>query len=498
MPAAKSLRQVSKTIKGRRLILISNRGPIEIISLKNNQLRYKATGGGLSTALRSALSVIQATWVAAAQSRADQQIAQQNKLLELPPENPRYFLKLVYLPHLAYQWYYNEISNKYLWYLQHYLFDTLRNPMFDEQTKQFWQEGYVVANKKFAQVALAETKSVDNPIFICNDYHLYLVPAFLRMAKPRATLLHFTHIPCPSPDYWRFLPQPYRNQIFSSLLNCDIIAFHSWRYVDNFLNCCKNFLDTKIERRSRKIIYGDRQILVKAYPISVSVSGLEEFASTSAVKSYEKQLKEDSKKYKLIVRVDRAELSKNFIRGFDAFTRLLNKYPKWRKKVRFIVYAYPTRQDLLDYQFYQQQIRRKVKQINQKFGDNDWQPIELRIRDNYARAIAALKHYDVLLVNPIYDGMNLVCKEGAIVNQKNGVIILSENAGAIDELRDSVLPISPFDIEQTTESLNQALSMTPIEKLNRAERAKRIVTRNDINKWLFKQLSDIVSINHYG
>lgn len=485
---------IRKIVGSRRMILVSNRGPVQFEKQLNGELTIKRGAGGLITALDSVLKTTKALWIAAAITEGDKIRSRGDEMIPIPAKDPEYFINLIEMDPLMFDRYYNEISNKLLWFLQHYLFNTVYDPVFDENVKSAWHEGYVPANRLFAERIAALTRDVDDPIVMIQDYHLYLVAGELRRLKPRATLFHFLHVPWCCPDYMRMLPVEIRAPILQSLLENDIVGFHSWRYARNFINCCQEFLGHKIDRRHHRVFVGDRIVKAKAYPISISVPELTEFAASDAVKAAEAPLRKLRAHYKLIVRVDRGELSKNLVRGFDAFALMLRRRPELRKKVKFLAFAYPTREKVEEYRQYDQVFRERVKAINAEFGEDGWQPIDLEVSDNYARSIASLKLYDVLLTNPIYDGMNLVAKEGAVVNEDDGVIVLSENAGAFEEMRDGVLGVNPFDIEDTATKLEKALTMSPIERAARSVRLREIVVHNDILKWLLHQLKDIKAV----
>ena len=236
----------------------------------------------------------------------------------------------------------------------------------------------------------------------------------------------------------------------------------------------------------------DREVAVRAYPISIDSRELIAHKNRQPVSKWRAKIEEQRGRCQLIVRVDRAELSKNLVRGFAAYRLLLQEHPEHKRRVKFLAFAYPTRQGIPEYGEYRAEIEAAVAAINEEFGSADWRPIELEIEDNFDRSVAAMTTYDVLLTNPIFDGMNLVAKEAAVLNERDGVIILSENAGAYEELRDGVLGTNPFDIEETMERLHQALVMTPLERKARAARVKEIVLRNDALKWLKHQVADLL------
>jgi len=490
---------LKKTIKqvlgGRNLVLVSNRGPVQFGVDAAGHRQWRRGAGGLITALHSVLTTTKALWVAAAMSDEDRLVAREGALIGLPEDDPLYWVHLVDIPPRMYDLYYNRISNRILWFLHHYLFDTLHEPSFDRQVKTAWSEGYVEVNRRFAEKVAAITQDDPRPIVLIQDYHLYLVAGWLRQLKPDALLFHFVHVPWCSPDYFKFLPADMRQKILESLLANDIVGLHSWRYARNFMQCCQDFLGCRIDLRHHKVFVGDRVVYVKAYPISISAEELKAIADSPEVAEETLKFMKLKAKYQLIVRIDRAELSKNLIRGFEAYALLLKDHPELHGKVKFLAYAYPTRESLSQYQAYRVGIETIVADINAEFGDSEWQPVELGIEDNYHRSVAAMSSFDVLLTNPIFDGMNLVAKEAAVLNRRDGVIVLSENAGAYEELRDGVLGVNPFDIEDTKNKLYQALTMTPLERGLRANRLREIVNRNDVLKWLLHQLKDIEKVS---
>jgi trehalose 6-phosphate synthase len=487
---------INKLLGGRELVLVSNRGPVTFYRDEHGDRQWRRGAGGLITALDAALASSHALWVAAAMSDEDRAVADEGGLFAVPADNPRYQVSLVNIDPKTYDLYYNEISNEKLWFLQHYLFNTVLEPVFTPRHRRAWELGYVKANQQFARKIASVIEDMPEPIVMIQDYHLYLVGSLLRQIRPEARLLHFVHIPWPAPDYFRLLPSAWRRAILQSLLACDVIGFHSRRYGQNFMQCCHDFLGYQIDNRRHQVIVGSRRIRIKAYPISISAESLKAAFEKEQVLAWREKIKQLRGDCRLIVRIDRAELSKNLVRGFEAYGLLLKLHPELIGRVKFLAYAYPTRQDLPQYIAYQEDIQKRVARINDEFGTPEWRPIELDIEDNYDRSLAAMMEFDVLLTNPIFDGMNLVAKEAAVLNQRDGIIVLSENAGAYEELRDGVLGVNPFDIEETMERLYDALTMTPLERISRAARLKEIVERNDSLKWLKHQVSDIIMVNH--
>jgi trehalose 6-phosphate synthase len=242
------------------------------------------------------------------------------------------------------------------------------------------------------------------------------------------------------------------------------------------------------------ILYNGHVCHVRTYPISVDAETLHKRAASENVISREAEVDEMIGDCKLIYRTDRADLSKNIIRGFRAYEMFLEKYPEWREKVKFVATLMPTRQDIKIYREYTDKIRVIVKEINEKYSTPDWEPIKYICRGDYDMVLALLKKYDVLMVNPILDGMNIVAKEGSIVNDNNGALILSTGAGCYEELKDGAICINPYDLRQTAESIDMALLMDEETKTRKIQIAREAVYKNDLNKWVSDQLKDIEAV----
>ena len=289
-----------------------------------------------------------------------------------------------------------------------------------------------------------------------------------------AFLHHFVHIPWPHPDAWRILPREWRDEIFDGLLSNDIVGFHTAAYVHNFLDCCRELVGCEVDYRSEVVRYDDREIWVRAYPLGIDAERLRRVAATEQVADYERELLARRREH-LIIRVDRADLSKNVLRGFTAFDQFLADHPEFHERVTFIAHLQPSRQDVAEYQEYLERIEALVAVVNHRHGTTDWMPIDLRIYENFYEAVARYKHFDLLMVNSLFDGMNLVAKEAPAVNTRDGVLMLSENTGAHEELGECALSVNPFDIEEQAEAIYRALSMDFIERRDRADRLRDIV-----------------------
>ncbi len=326
------------------------------------------------------------------------------------------------------------------------------------------------------------------------DYHLYLAAALVRQRLPHALIQQFIHIPWPDKDYWRFLPARMRREICTGLMANDIVGFQTYDHCHNFIRTCvENVPGTEGDHEWMCLRHNGRTTKVRSYPISLDVAAVRRTAASPAVADYIDVL-QDYLGEQTIVRVDRAEPSKNVLRGFKAFDLFLDRYPQWHGRVRFLSLLVPSRLSVPRYQQYLDDIYAIMGRINTKHGTETWRPVRLLVGDNYERALATLTLYDALLVNSLADGMNLVAKEGALLNERGGVLILSETAGAHEQLGEHALSIAPCDIANTADALHNALTMPTDERFRRAAALRASVEDADIVRWITEQLDDIAAI----
>jgi trehalose 6-phosphate synthase len=281
-----------------------------------------------------------------------------------------------------------------------------------------------------------------------------------------------------------------REEIYNGILANDIVGFHTRSYRRNFLQCCEDLFGYEVDFERGIVQCEDREVWVRAYPLPIDSGGVQSVASRPRVREFEEELLRRRRDH-LILRVDRADLSKNVLRGFSAFDVFLAQHPEFREKVTFIAQLMPSRTDVAEYAEYLERIEAVVAVVNHRHGSPDWMPIQLKLRDDLEEAVAAYKHYDVLIVNAMFDGMNLVAKEGPMVNERGGVSILSENTGAHEELGEFALSVNPFDIQELADSIHAALTMPVLERRQRLEGLKSIVTARNPGDWVDEQLSDI-------
>ena len=471
------------------LVLVSNRGPVTF----DAGGRATRGTGGLVTALTGLATHRETVWVASAMSDADAEISRRNDgraFSVRSPSGDEFMVRLVESDPDAYDRFYNVFANPLLWFIQHYLWDLSNAPDIRRHEIEAFEFGYNVVNEDLARAVVEEIADRDEPVVMIHDYHLYTLPELVRRARPDAFLHHFIHIPWTQPDAWRVLPARIRAEIFAGLLANDIIGFHTRSNRRNFLQCCRDLMELDVDFERGVVVWRDREIWVRAYPLPIDAQATEAVARSPRVKEFEDQLLKRRRDC-MILRVDRADLSKNVLRGFSAFDLFLEQHPEFAENVTFIAQLMPSRTDVPEYAEYLERIEALVAVVNHRHGTPDWMPIQLKLRDDLEEAVAAYKHYDVLLVNAMFDGMNLVAKEGPLVNERNGVSILSENTGAHEELGEYALSVNPFDIQELADSIHAALTMDDAERARRAHGLKKIVTRRDPGDWIDDQLADI-------
>jgi len=481
--------------QGQALVLVSNRGPLEYGRDDDGRRTARRGGGGLVTALDALAGLTGAVWVCNAMTDEDRAVAGEHHGAFGAGDGQReYSLRMVSHDADAYQRFYSIVANPLLWFVQHYLWDLSNAPDITTNEVEAFDQGYVVVNQGIAEAAAEEVAARGgDAIVMVHDYQLYLVPALLRRRCPEAFIHHFVHIPWPQPDAWRVLPARLRDPLLHGLLSADVVAFHTEQSARNFLFGCQDLLDLPVSFADHSVRVGDRTVAARWYPISIDPTVMEAAAASPEVLAAEDAL-ENIRREHLIVRVDRTDLSKNILRGFKAYEQLLRDHPELTGTVTFLALLQPSRQDVPEYVEYLEKIRRLVADINLEFGNADWQPIDLRIEDSITQTIAAYKLFDVLMVNPVFDGLNLVAKEGMLLNERDGVLILSEHAGVHAELGAFAVSVHPFDIQAQAEALWQALTMDSFERGARRQACVDIISGNDVSKWLQVQLADIESI----
>jgi trehalose 6-phosphate synthase len=479
----------------RRLIIATNRGPVTFASAADGSLRTRRGSGGLVTALGQVGRHVPVTWVAAAMGDGDRRAARDREVLRRAAgDDDALRLRFVVADRTAYDQAYNVIANPLLWFLQHQMWNLPERPVIDATVMRAWDRGYVAVNDGFARELLAEAGRDRQPRIMLHDYHLYLAAAPIRAALPKAILSHFTHIPWPPSSIWQTISPAIRETLLGGLLANDVAGFQTARYAHNFLRSVESFLpDAKVDYDAAEVRRGRRTTRVRHYPISIDVAATRRVAQSQAARRRAEQLRSRARS-RLIVRVDRMEPSKNILRGFLAFEALLQRRPRLRGDISFLAFLVPSRTSLREYGYYGRRVQDVVDRINARFGRADWRPIELFYENDYAQGLAAMSIADVVLVNPLIDGMNLVAKEAVVVSERDAVLVLSETAGAYDQMADGCLPVAPADIVGTADALGQALDMPLEERHRRLVAMRRGVEREDITWWLRRQFEDLAAL----
>jgi trehalose 6-phosphate synthase len=471
------------------LVLVSNRGPVTY----QDDGSVKRGTGGLVTALTGLASHRDAIWIASAMTDADVDVVEEHggRAFEIEtPEGGTFRVRFVASTPEAYDRFYNIIANPILWFIQHYLWDQSNAPDIRRHEAVAFDQGYKTVNRDLAEAVVQEIDGQEEPVVMVHDYQLYLLPEMVREARPDAFLHHFVHIPWTQPDAWRVLPTRMREEIYRGVLSNDIIGFHTRSYQRNFLQCCRDLLDLEVDMERGLVEFDGREVWVRAYPLPIDWRATQAIARRADVREFEERVLRRRRQFS-ILRVDRADLSKNVLRGFTGFDIFLEQHPEFAERITFTAQLMPSRTDVPEYAEYLEKIEALVAVVNHRHGTPDWMPIDLKLRDDLSEAMASYKHYDVMMINAMFDGMNLVAKEGPLVNERNGVSILGENTGAHEELGEFSLSVNPFDVQELADAIHKALTMSPAERERRARGLKEIVTSRDPGDWIDEQLADI-------
>ncbi|MDQ3954769.1 MAG: trehalose-6-phosphate synthase [Actinomycetota bacterium] len=473
------------------VVLLSNRGPISFVE-SDDEFTIKRGAGGLAGALDPVARRLgdRAVWIATATSKTDRKALAAGAADGLA-EQLGYPVYMLDIEPGVYSRYYDLVSNRMLWFANHCLWDEVNIEGFSEEEIAAWDEAYEPVNERFAR-AVIEVAEPDS-LVLFQDYHLSTAPAKLRARRPLLTIFHFTHSSFCGPEGLGRLPHPIPGRIIEGMLGADLIGFHVHAWCENFLACCEE-IGAQVDRTEGTVDFKEQRSWVRAYPIPIDAPELEERARARKAQEWAERFRSNTSG-QLIVRADRTEPSKNIVRGFKAFALLLDRRPDLRGQVRFVACLYPSRQSMDEYQAYIAEIEKTVDEINEKYPNS----IELFNRDDYDRTLGALIVYDVLLINPIMDGMNLVAKEGPAVNRNAGALVLSQEAGAFEELGEYAVQIKDaHDIEETAGALEQALELDQSEKNRRQEKLRATVRASTPDDWINTQIRDLEQLKEKG
>lgn len=472
------------------LLVASNRGPVTVEAVEGGEDEVRRGGGGLVSGMQTALAASPgAVWVCSALSDRERSLARSaggRPLSSVGVDTGDLEVRMLPIDAMTFRRAYNGIANSTLWYLAHMLYEPARAPVFDSAWTRQWQ-AYERYNRQFAE-ALAQD-AADGATVMIQDYHLYLAPGMLRELRPDVRIGHFTHTPFAPALYFSMLPEAVRRQLLLGMLGADVLGFHDARWVRDFQDCCAQVLGAQIEEHA--VIFDGRRVECSVFPLGVDAKELTDRSrrrDALARYSYLSSLVGDCA---VIARVDRTELSKNILRGLLAYREFLRTYPDWQGRVIHLAFAYPSRYDLPEYREYASAIERLGREIEDEFGTDDWSPLYLQIADDLPGSLAAMRMADVLLINPVRDGMNLVVKEGLVLSERDAVAVLSRMAGAAPELGADALLVNPYDVSETAQALYSGLTMSPQERSARAERQRAAASAGDPVRWFQDQIDAV-------
>ncbi|MGX9177906.1 alpha,alpha-trehalose-phosphate synthase (UDP-forming) [Mesorhizobium sp. BHbdii] len=473
-----------------QVIVVSNREPY-IHNVNDDGVELLVPASGLVSALEPITRACAGTWIAYGGGTADRLTVDENDRVEVPPGNPSYTLRRVWLTEEEYQAYYLGFANEGLWPLCHIAFT---RPIFRASD---W-EAYEAVNRKFADTVVAEARN-ERPIVLVQDYHFALLPRMIRERLPEAIVITFWHIPWPNSEVYSICP--WRERILEGLLGSSIIGFHTQFHANNFTESVDRFLESRIERADAAISYGGQTTLVHAYPISIEWPA-ELLARLPAVEECRARVRERfglPANVKLCVGVERLDYTKGILDRFHALDELFTRYPEWVGKVVFLQVAAPSRGTLPAYQQLHDECLRYVEELNQRYGTEDYSPL-LMVAEHHSQeqVYEIYRAADICMVTSLHDGMNLVAKEFvAARDDEQGVLLLSTFAGASRELLEALI-VNPYDTAMTSEALLQALTMTPEEQRERMRPMREMVRDNNVYRWAGSMLLDAARLRKRG
>jgi trehalose 6-phosphate synthase len=430
------------------------------------------------------------TWICAALTDGDRaavRASADGRLLpkgEFDADADQQAIRMLDLDRVIFDRAYNAVANRTLWFIAHLLFDTATAPTFGNAFRLDWA-AYEQYCASFA-AALAEEAAPDGKVLI-QDYHLVLAPRMLRELRPELRISHFTHTPWAPPDYFRLLPDSVAEAVLRGMLGADQLGFHSRRWADAFLACCEAVLGAQVS--DDEVTVDGCTTTVAVHPLGVDGAEMRGRAAAADVATRMELLAQQVNGRRLLLRIDRTELSKNIVRGLEAYRELLRQRPELHGEVIHLAFAYPSRHDLPEYREYTAAVQRTAFSISEEFGRPGWEPVRLEVSDDFPRSLAAYALADLLVVNPVRDGMNLVAKEGPVLSQRDMALVLSREAGAVAELGSDAFVINPYDISQTSAAMAQALELSPVERLDRCGRLAAAAVALPPRQWFGEQLA---------
>jgi trehalose 6-phosphate synthase len=479
--------QVRTQLQGSRLVVVSNRQPY-MHQRNGRSIEVIVPASGLVTGLEPILNACDGTWIAHGNGDADAEMVDQHDHLRVPPDDPRYTLRRVWLSKDEEEGYYYGFANEGLWPLCHIAHT---RPIFRASDWQFYEE----VNRKFADTVLKEIEEVANPVVLVQDYHFALLPRMIKDRRPDARVAIFWHIPWPNPEAFRICP--WQRQLVDGLLGADLIGFHVQSHCNNFLYTADRTVESRVDWEHFSVLRHDHRTLVHPFPISVDVPDPEHDNQEGF--SYEDRaalLRTLGVEATFLgIGVDRVDYTKGIIERFLAIEHFLESNPSYQGKFTFIQVGAPSRTHIKRYHDLLAEVESQAERINWRFQARKWKPILFLKRQHSHEEITKFyRAADLCLVTSLHDGMNLVAKEFlAARGDESGVLILSQFTGAARELRDALL-INPYDIEQTAQAIQVALEMEPEEKRDRVQRMRKIIKGHNIYRWAGDLITELCEI----
>ncbi|MER8846182.1 MULTISPECIES: alpha,alpha-trehalose-phosphate synthase (UDP-forming) [Mesorhizobium] len=473
---------LAKELPDAQVIVVSNREPY-IHNRDGDDIQLVVPASGLVSALEPITRACAGTWIAYGGGSADTLVVDENDRIAVPPENPSYTLRRVWLSEEEQQGYYLGFANEGLWPLCHIAFT---RPIFRASD---W-EAYEAVNRKFADTVVAEARN-ERPIVLVQDYHFALLPRMIRERLPEAIIITFWHIPWPNSEVFSICP--WREKILEGLLGSSIVGFHTQFHCNNFIDSVDRFLESRIEREDSAISYGGQISLVHAYPISIEWEPARQ-AQLPDVAECRRHVREKfglADDVRLCVGVERLDYTKGILDRFTALDELLRLHPEWIGKVAFLQIAAPSRGTLPAYQQLHDECLRQAEDLNRRYGRDGYTPV-LMVTEHHSQeqVYEIYRAADVCMVTSLHDGMNLVAKEFvAARDDEQGVLLLSMFAGASKELLEALI-VNPYDATMMGDALLQALTMSPDEQRQRMQRMREVVRDNNVYRWAGSMLLD--------
>ncbi|MEA2460692.1 MAG: hypothetical protein QOH90_869 [Actinomycetota bacterium] len=468
-------------------VIVSNRGPVSFVKTESG-FETRRGAGGLAGALDPVARELgdRGAWIAAATSSDDREAIAAGATKGLS-DQLGYAVHLLDIDPARYAQYYDVVSNRMLWFANHCLWEELGIDSFGPREVAAFDDAYEPVNQQFADAI----RDVTDPssLVLLQDYHLATVAGHLRKERPDQTIFHFTHSSFCGKNGLGRLPRPIPRKVIEGMLGADLLGFHVAAWVEGFLECC-DAIGATVAEDDWAIDHDGRRTWVREYPIPVDADELLERASGPAAQSWAITLL-GAARGPLVVRADRTEPSKNIVRGFEAWGSLLDRRPDLATSARFIACLYPSRQSMPEYRNETEDIKAVVDRVNERHPGS----IQLYLQDDFDRTLGALMVYDVLLVNPLMDGMNLVSKEGPVVNREDGVLVLSTGAGSFEEMGEAAIAIDDArDVEQTARALETALDLPDAERRRRADSLRALARGKKPSDWINAQIDDLKEI----